>query len=95
MSKIHLHINHLSLPGYSLAERRAFIAALEQEVANRRGNAKMATSTVASTDTMRVTSVSSQPTSQAQAIARALIKAPAVIQNAVNAATTPIAPKPR
>lgn len=31
--KIHLHIEHLSLPGYSPAERRAFIAALERELA--------------------------------------------------------------
>ena len=33
--KIHLHIEHLSLPGYSPAERRAFIAALERELAGR------------------------------------------------------------
>ena len=31
MTKIHLHIEHLSLPGYSPAERRAFVASLEQE----------------------------------------------------------------
>lgn len=33
MTKIHLHIEHLSLPGYSPAERRALMAALEREVA--------------------------------------------------------------
>jgi len=33
MKKIHLHIEHLSLPGYTPAERRAFVAALEQELA--------------------------------------------------------------
>ena len=33
--KIHLHIDHLSLPGYTPAERRAFIAALERELASR------------------------------------------------------------
>ena len=33
--KIHLHIDHLSLPGYTPAERRAFIAALERELAGR------------------------------------------------------------
>lgn len=35
MSKIHLHIEQLSLPGYTPAERRAFIAALERELAGR------------------------------------------------------------
>jgi hypothetical protein len=33
MSKIHLHIENLSLPGYTPAERREFIAALERELA--------------------------------------------------------------
>jgi len=33
MKKIHLHIEHLSLPGYTPAERRAFVAALEREIA--------------------------------------------------------------
>jgi len=32
MKKIHLHIEQLSLPGYTPAERREFIAALEQEL---------------------------------------------------------------
>jgi hypothetical protein len=32
MSKIHLHIEQLSLPGYTPAERRAFVAALEREL---------------------------------------------------------------
>ena len=35
MTKIHLHIEQLSLPGYTPAERRAFIAALERELAMR------------------------------------------------------------
>jgi len=35
MKKIHLHIEQLSLPGYTTAERRAFIAALEQELVGR------------------------------------------------------------
>jgi hypothetical protein len=35
MSKIHLHIEQLSLPGYTPAERSAFIAALERELASR------------------------------------------------------------
>ncbi|MBS1144031.1 MAG: hypothetical protein H6R14_1437 [Proteobacteria bacterium] len=35
MSKIHLHIEELSLPGYTPAERRAFVAALERELAGR------------------------------------------------------------
>lgn len=33
MSKIHLHIEQLSLPGYTPAERRALLAALERELA--------------------------------------------------------------
>jgi hypothetical protein len=33
MTKIHLHIEQLSLPGYTPAERRAFVAALEHELA--------------------------------------------------------------
>ncbi|MGB4063071.1 MAG: hypothetical protein WBK19_04535 [Azonexus sp.] len=33
MKKIHLHIEHLSLPGYTPAERRAFVTALERELA--------------------------------------------------------------
>lgn len=33
MKKIYLHIEHLSLPGYTPAERRAFVAALERELA--------------------------------------------------------------
>lgn len=33
MSKIHLHIDHLSLPGYTPAERRALLAALQRELA--------------------------------------------------------------
>ena len=32
MKKIHLHIEHLSLPGYTPAERCAFVAALEREL---------------------------------------------------------------
>jgi hypothetical protein len=35
MSKIHLHIEELSLPGYTPAERRAFVAALEKELVTR------------------------------------------------------------
>jgi hypothetical protein len=37
MSKIHLHIEQLSLPGYTPAERRALLAALEKELAAYRG----------------------------------------------------------
>ncbi len=35
MKKIHLHIEQLSLPGYTPAERRAFVAALERELMTR------------------------------------------------------------
>lgn len=39
MSKIHLHIEQLSLPGYTPAERRALLAALERELAATVGGA--------------------------------------------------------
>lgn len=39
MSKIHLHIEQLSLPGYTPAERRALLAALERELAATAGSA--------------------------------------------------------
>lgn len=32
MTKVHLHIEQLSLPGYTPAERRDFVAALEREL---------------------------------------------------------------
>lgn len=35
MSRIRLHIETLSLPGSTAAERRAFVAALEQELARK------------------------------------------------------------
>jgi hypothetical protein len=41
MKKIHLHIDQLGLPGYTPAERREFIAALERELATRMASTAM------------------------------------------------------
>jgi len=65
MTKIHLHIEHLSLPGYSPAERRAFIAALEREVAaSVTGNTTPPRS--ANREALRVTTPDLQPQSVAR-----------------------------
>lgn len=69
MSKIHLHIDTLSLPGYSLAERRAFLAALEREIAARvqKGTTVPAN---AHREAVRVSTTDLRPQSVAQNIAR-------------------------
>ena len=82
MTKIHLHIEHLSLPGYSPAERRAFVAALEQELAKRAGAADFQPALAT-------------PAMQAQAIGRALIAAPAGQQNARSTLRAPVTIKSR
>jgi hypothetical protein len=65
MTKIHLHIEHLSLPGYSPAERRALIAALERELAGSvAGNAMLPRS--AERQTVRVNAPDLQPQSVAR-----------------------------
>lgn len=61
MKKIHLHIEHLSLPGYTPAERRAFVAALEHELAASAmaGNASLPRR--ANSDALRVTTPDLRP----------------------------------
>jgi hypothetical protein len=71
MTKIHLHIEQLSLPGYSLAERRAFVAALERELASSvTGNATTPQST--HQPAVRVTTPDLQPQSVARTTVRGL-----------------------
>ena len=66
MKKIHLHIEHLSLPGYTPAERRAFVAALEQELAasGLAGNASLPQR--ANHNSLRVSTPNLQPQTVAQ-----------------------------
>ena len=66
MSKIHLHIDHLSLPGYTPAERRAFIAALEQELAASAIAGKTSLPRHASREAVCVTSQDLRPQSMAR-----------------------------
>lgn len=62
MSKIRLHIEHLCLPGYSPAERRAFLAALERELASASGAAGNTQAPAAThRDTVRVTAPDLRP----------------------------------
>ena len=69
MTKIHLHIEHLSLPGYSPAERRALMAALERELASSvTGNATLPNST--NQQALRVTTPDLQPQSVARTTVR-------------------------
>jgi len=71
MTKIHLHIEHLSLPGYSPAERRAFVAALERELAaSVTGNATTPHS--AHQQAVRVTTPDLQPQNIARTTVRSL-----------------------
>ncbi|MBL8428653.1 MAG: hypothetical protein JNJ95_02000 [Dechloromonas sp.] len=61
MKKIHLHIEQLSLPGYTPAERRAFVAALERELAasGMAGNASLPR--LANRESLRVNTPDLQP----------------------------------
>jgi hypothetical protein len=61
MSKIHLHIEHLSLPGYTPAERRAFIAALERELAASGQAGNKSLPRVANHDSLRVSTTDLRP----------------------------------
>ena len=71
MTKIHLHIEHLSLPGYSPAERRAFVAALERELASSvTGITKLPNST--HQPAVRLTTPDLQPQSVARTTVRSL-----------------------
>jgi hypothetical protein len=71
MSKIRLHIAQLSLPGYSPAERQAFLAALERELASGSGVAGNARSPhIVHRDDVRVTATDQRPQTVArQAVA--------------------------
>jgi hypothetical protein len=69
MSKIHLHIDSLSLPGYSPADRRAFLAALEREMAARVQKGATAPAN-AHREAVRVSTTDLRPHSVAQNIAR-------------------------
>lgn len=66
MSKIHLHIEHLSLPGYTPAERRAFVAALERELANSGVAGNSGLSRVAHQEAVRVSATDLRPQAVAQ-----------------------------
>jgi len=72
MTKIHLHIEHLSLPGYSPAERRALMTALERELAaSVTGNATVPRDT--NQQAVRVTTPDLQPQSVARTTVRGLM----------------------
>ena len=64
--KIHLHIDHLSLPGYTPAERRAFIAALERELASRAATGSLDNTQGASLKTLHASATDLRPESVAR-----------------------------
>ena len=68
MSKIHLHIEQLSLPGYTPAERRALLAAVERELAATGGSATP--SADSKRDALRV----SAPDLRPQTVARQVVQ---------------------
>lgn len=68
MSKIHLHIEQLSLPGYSPAERRALLAAVERELAAAVGG------TTPSPDSLRQAVRVSAPDLRPQTVARQIVQ---------------------
>lgn len=72
MSKIHLHIEELSLPGYTPAERRAFIAALERELAGNLANAMERESLPEKHGDIRVTAPDLRPQSLARSTVQGL-----------------------
>lgn len=74
--KIHLHIDHLSLPGYTPAERRAFIAALERELASRMGTGSPGTMQGASLKTLHANAADLRPKSVARSAAASLNPGP-------------------
>jgi hypothetical protein len=70
--KIHLHIEHLSLPGYTPAERRAFIAALERELASRMVTGSLDTMQDASHKALHVKAADLRPESVAKSAINSL-----------------------
>lgn len=71
-NKIHLHIEELSLPGYSPAERRAFIAALERELACRGAAGTLTGAQAGSHQIVRINAPDLRPESVAKSAATSL-----------------------
>lgn len=73
MSKVHLHmhIERLSLPGYTATERRAFLAALEREIVARVQKGATAPAN-AHRETVRVSTTDLHPNSVARNVAQGL-----------------------
>lgn len=69
MSKIHLHIEQLSLPGYTPAERRALLAALKRELAATGGATPFSDG---KRDVLRVSAPDLRPQSVAGQVAHSL-----------------------
>lgn len=78
---IHLHIEQLSLPGYTPAERRAFIAALERELAGIAGTTQGRELPGGNRNTLQITTASPLPAAQAAAIGRLLKPDPGKAKN--------------
>ncbi len=70
--KIHLHIDHLSLPGYTPAERRAFIAALERELTSRAATGSLDNTQGASHKAMHVNAADLRPETVAKSAINSL-----------------------
>lgn len=70
--KIHLHIEQLSLPGYSPAERRAFIAALERELAGRGAAGTLTGAQAGNHEIVRIDAPDLRPESVAKSAATSL-----------------------
>ncbi|MBL8431460.1 MAG: hypothetical protein J0M01_04495 [Dechloromonas sp.] len=73
MKRIHLHIEHLSLPGYTPAERRAFVAALERELAASGMAGQPSLPRLASSETRRVSTADLQPRTVARNAVAAML----------------------
>ncbi|UCV17572.1 hypothetical protein [Ferribacterium limneticum] len=95
MNKIHLHIDQLSLPGYTPAERRAFIAALEKELVRRTGAVGGQTCQIESRSKLQISTASSLPAAQAAAIGRALMPASSEAKNPMGPSRPPGTDKSR
>ena len=72
MTKINLHIEELSLPGYTPAERREFIAALERELAGNLANAMQRESLAEKHGEIRVSTPDLRPQSVARSTVQSL-----------------------
>ncbi|AWI74329.1 hypothetical protein CEW83_03090 [Parazoarcus communis] len=73
MSKFHLHIDHLSLPpGFSPAQQRDYIAALEQQIAARIASGVSASSLVPARSSVKTGSTADL---RAETLARTTVEA--------------------